>query len=195
MEKQKFKLEKFKLVSGGGAEVHWEEEYVDGVETFNDKDTKKSGMIPVKELTDILLEMKAMFARAYDYSFIREVISNPDFEASKTQAGMAEKYYQEILKKITITGVTISGVGEKRGCIITATFTAPNNSKRGLATEMIKFNFQKYSFEEELERLCNELEGQAYEYVFNKKRAKVTQTSLFGGEDELETAGAEKEEN
>jgi hypothetical protein len=194
MDQSKFKLEKFKLIQGGGAETNWEEEEVDGEETFYEKFKKTSTKVHHPDLMNVLNQMKPMFAKAYDYSFIRDIIINDEFHASKKQAEIAESTYQEILKKINITGISVSGIGQKRGCIITATYTSPTGKKRGIVTEIINFNLQKYGFEDEFERLINDLEEEVYEFVFNNKRAKLVQGDLFQGQDGKAAAAGEEVE-
>jgi hypothetical protein len=180
MTESQFTLEKFKLIQGGGVEIHWEEESGDSNETFYDKDSKKSAKIPHPDVFNILNQMKPMFAKAYDYSFIRDIILRKEFLATHEQAEIAENTYQEILKKISITGISVSGKGEKKACVITATYVSPTGKKRGVATEPIKFGLQKYGFEDELDRLMNDLESESYEFLVNNKKASVSMGSLFG---------------
>jgi hypothetical protein len=179
MSRENFKLLKFKLIQGGGAEIHYDMEEVDGYETFYDKVTYQTGKVIHPDLMNVLNQMKPMFAKAYDYSFIRDIILKAEFGATQDQAVIAENTYQEILKKINMTGAAMSGSKDKKGCIITATYISPTGKKRGVVTERIGFNLQKYGFEEELERLFDDLEEEAFSFIFENKRAKITQGSLF----------------
>jgi hypothetical protein len=181
MDQSKFKLESFKLIQGGGAEIHYQDEFVDGDETFYDKHKLITAKVHHPDLMNILNQMKSMFAKAFDYSFMRDIILKPEFKANKSQAEIAESTYQEILKKIDISGIQTSGKGDKRGCVINAKFTSPTGKKRKkeVPTEFINFSTQKYGFEDELDRLVNDLEDEVYEFIFNNKRAKAVQGDLF----------------
>jgi hypothetical protein len=179
MSRENFKLLKFKLIQGGGAEIHFEEEITDGDETFYDKYTMQTAKVIHPDLMIILNQMKPMFAKSYDYSFIRDIIMKAEFGATQDQAVIAENTYQEILKKINMTGIAMSGSKDKKGVIITATYVSPTGKKRGVSTERITFNLQKYGFEDELERLFDDLEEEVYGFIYENKRAKITQGSLF----------------
>jgi hypothetical protein len=185
MDQSKFKLESFKLIQGGGAEIHYQDEFVDGDETFYDKHKLTTAKVHHPNLMNILNQMKSMFAKAFDYSFMRDIILKPEFKANKSQTEIAENTYQEILKKIDISGVQTSGKGDKRGCVINAKFTSPTGKKRKkeVPTEFINFSTQKYGFEDELDRLVSDLEDEVYEFIFNNKRAKAVQGDLFQGQE------------
>jgi hypothetical protein len=187
MSRENFKLLNFKLIQGGGAQIHYEMEEVDGDETFYDKVTYQTGKVIHPDLMIVLNQMKPMFAKSYDYSFIRDIILKVEFGATQDQAVIAENTYQEILKKINMTGAAMSGSKGKKGCVITATYVSPTGKKRGVVTERIGFNLQKYGFEDELERLFDDLEGEAFNLIFENKRAKITQGSLFKTEGDTPT--------
>jgi hypothetical protein len=184
--REQFKLEKFKLISGDGMEVHFEtDEDING-QLFYDKHHITSPKTPHKDFTDKIKELKPMFAKAFDFSYIRDLVSNPSFESTKEQKVLADKTYDEILKKITITGVTVSCKADKdgkkdanRGCVIMATFTFLSGKKQGLVTERIKYGTKKYGFEETLETMLYDFEDEAYAYVYDNKMAVIDGTLPF----------------
>jgi len=169
-----FKLEKVKTIKGGGLEISYEVEDVIGSEAYHDKDNKKSTKVPHPDLTSQLNLLIPMLARVYHFTFIRDVISDSEFKAKPEQSRFAEKALQEIMERIKVTGVAISGQDENKGIIITGTFNCDQvNIKTAINSHRIKFNSTTYGFEEGLEEIVTKLTDEVFEYLFEGKQAQL----------------------
>jgi hypothetical protein len=172
--RKQFTLEKVKSVKGGGLEISYEVEDVIGQETYHDKDNKKSTKVPHPDLTSQLNLLVPMLARIYHFTFIRDVISNAEFKAKPEQSRFAEKALQEIMERIKVTGVAVSGQDENKGIIITGTFNGDQlNMKMAINSHRIKFNSITYGFEDGLEEIITKLTDEVFEYLFGGKQAQL----------------------
>lgn len=186
---ERFFLNKVKLISGnGGIEANFETEDVVGSEIYHDSGHEKSTKIPHPDLLKIFEQLKPMVARIYHFTFIREIIMAEDFKAKPEQARIAERALQEILGKINVIGISLSGSDDKAGVILTASFTADNNMKMAINTHRIKFTDTKYGFEEDLGELIKKLKEEVYNYIFEGKKAQleIFTSQQMGGEPEEE---------
>jgi hypothetical protein len=178
-DRSSFDLEKVKVIKGGGLEISYEVEDMIGSEAYRDKDTKKSTKQPHPDLTQQLRLLIPMLARVYHFTFIREVINEPEFKAKPEQARFAERALQAIMEKITVTGVSVSGMDEHRGIIIMGTFNGDVlNVRMSINSHRIKFNSTTYGFKEGLEEIITKLTSEVYEYLFENKQAQLT---MFDG--------------
>ena len=183
-----FKLRKVKLIKNGGLEVDYTTSETsgntpEGAAVYEIGHVEKSTKLPHPDLTEKLLLMKPMVARVFSFSFFRQLIQHPDFAATSEQSRIAERMYQEIIGKISITGISISGEDANEGCIITATFlTDVNNNKTAINIPRVKFNSLTFGWEEELQELCQSISQETFEFLFENK---IAEPELMFNDDEV----------
>lgn len=175
-KKESFKLSKVKLVKDGGLDCHFEVEEVLGQEVYTEKYHTESSKDLHPDLASCFNGLKPILARIYHLSFFRDMMQNKDFKATAAQSKYAEKLYQEILAKIAVTGIALSGQDQNEGVIITGTFTADTNQKMAINSHRIRFTDTKYGFEGDLELTVDEIKEEVYSFLFENKRAQL---SLF----------------
>lgn len=203
-KKESFKLSKVKLIKDGGLDCHFEVEEVSGQEVYLEKYHTESSKDLHPDLSSKFLELKPILARIYHLSFFRDIIQKPDFKATAKQSQFAEKFYQEILSRINVTGVAISGQDKNEGIIITGTFKADTNQIMAINSHRIRFVDTKYGFEENLEILVDEIKEEVFAFLFENKRAQLslfdqpeatkTEKIIFDGKAAAAGAGNEKDD-
>lgn len=179
--KSSFKLGKVKLVKDGGLDVVFQVEEQIGQEVYTEKYHTESTKDIHPDLIKAISGMKTIMARVYHMNFFRMLMTNDEFNATPEQSEIAEKLYQEILAKIRITGLSLSGQDANEGVVISGTFTADTNQKMAINSHRIKFTDTKYGFEEDLEITTDEIKEEVYAFLFENKRAQL---SLFGNDDD-----------
>lgn len=188
-----FKLAKVKMIANGGLSASFTVKKAAEGAVYEDDYQMDSTMDIHPDLVDLFNGLKPILARVYHMNFFRSLMSNEDFGATQKQSKIAEELYQEIIKKISIIGVSFKGSDANTGIVITGTFTADTNQKMALNTHLIKFKSNKYGFEEDLEVQIDELKDEVYKYLFENKHAQL---SLFDGveeETEEDVAGADND--
>ena len=190
-----FNLCKVKVVSGGGLDVTFEVEEAIGAEVYRENYHLASSKEIHPDLKKLFDSMKPIMARIYGLSFFRSLLETPDFKATKKQKDLAEEAFSEVMNKITITGVSLSGKDDNVGVVITGTFTEDSNQKMAINSIRMKFSDERYGFEEEMEGIIGEIEREVYAFLFKNKKAQLT---LFDEHGEpygtQEFNGAEPEE-
>lgn len=174
--KKNFKLSKVKRIKNGGLDIHYTIEETEGSEVFNPKIHLEHPKDFHPDLTDKLGKLKPILARIYHLTFFTELMGLNEFEATQEQEEIAMKLECEIMDKITVNGVTFSGSDKNRGIVISGSFTADTNQAMPINSHNLKFSSTRYGFEEEVERICEELKDEVYAYVYENKRAQM---SLF----------------
>ena len=112
-------------------------------------------------------------ARVYHLSFFRSLLETPDFKATKKQQELAENAFSEVLAKLDVTGVSLSGKDDNVGVVLTGTFTADSNQKMAINSHRMKFKDERYGFEEEMETIIGDIEREVYAFLFKNKRAQL----------------------
>lgn len=179
--KSAFTLSKVKLMKDGGLDCHFEIEQKCGEEIYNEKYHTESAKDVHPDLRACFDKLKPVLARVYHMSFFRTLLDSPDFGASKLQQEFAETAFAEIMQKINVTGVALSGSDENVGFVISGTFTADSNQKMAINSHRMKFKDTRYGFEQECEEIIATLEEEAYAFLYEGKKAQL---ELFSGEEE-----------
>lgn len=175
-----FNLSKVKVISGGGLDVTFEVEEAIGAEIYRENYHLASSKEIHPDLQKLFNQLKPIMARVYHLSFFRTLLDTPDFKATKKQREIAETAFSEIMNKITVTGVSLSGKDDNVGVVITGTFTADSNQKMAINSHRMKFNDERYGFEEELEEIIGDIEREVYAFLFKNKKAQLTLFDEFG---------------
>lgn len=179
--KESFKLSKVKLVKDGGLDCHFQVDETIGQEVYQEKYHTESAKDLHPDLASCFNSLHPILARVYHMNFFRALMGNEDFEATAEQSAIAEKMYQEILQKIKVTEIRLSGSNENEGVVLIGSLKG--NSAKGLSmvSEKINFSDSFYGFEEDLEITIDEIKDEVYSFLFEGKRAQL---SLFGEETE-----------
>lgn len=175
-----FKLSKVKVISGGGLDVHFEVEEVIGAEVYNENYHLASSKEIHPDLQKLFDSLKPIMARVYHLSFFRSLLATPDFKATKQQKELAENAFKEVVDKLKVTGLALSGKDDNVGVILTGTFTADTNQKMAINSHRMKFSEEKYGFEEELEAIVGDIETEVYAFLFKNKRQQLELFDEFG---------------
>lgn len=168
-ERSRFKLEKIKLISGGGVQVKFEKQQVIGSDTYVNTEDLKSSKQPHPDLIALIEEMQEMVAKIFGFISVRSLVSDKKFNGDKIQQKFINAWVEEMISRINVTGVSISGSENTRGAIITATYQVDNKQKVAMNTPRILFSAESRGFEQRLGELVNELEDEAYKFCFGNK--------------------------
>lgn len=179
-EKKAFSLSKVKVINGGGLDVHFEVEEACGAEVYRENYHLTSGKEIHPDLQKLFDKLKPIMARVYHLSFFRSLMETPDFKATKKQKELAEEAFKEVIDKLRVTGVSLSGKDDNVGVVLTGTFTADSNQKMPINSHRMKFNSERYGFEEEMEEIVGEIESEVYEFLFNGKKSQLEIFDEFG---------------
>ena len=175
-----FSLSKVKVISGGGLDVNFEVEEAIGAEVYRENYHLASSKEIHPDLQKLFDRLKPIMARVYHLSFFRTLLDTPDFKATKKQKELAEIAFKEITNKISVTGVSLSGKDDNVGVVITGAFTADSNQKMAINSHRMKFNDERYGFEEELEEIVGDIDREVYAFLFKNKKAQLTLFDEFG---------------
>jgi|SRR3972149_1800566 len=169
--KEKFKLEKVKLISGGGMAVKFQVEEVIGAESYRSGQDITSSKEPHPDLTDRLRQLREMVAQVFCYSIVKTIVSKDQFKADKAQKAIIDDYFETMVARVNVTGFSVSGEENKRGVVITSTFTVDNNQKVAMNTPRILLSAESRGFEEQLSNLVDDIEAEVYAFVYENKVA------------------------
>lgn len=172
-KKENFSFDKVKLLKDGGLDVKFDTEEAEKNEVYRDKNHIESSRDVHPDLREKFDELKIIVARVFHLTFFSVLVENKFFNADKGQKKIAQKMEDELLKKIDVTGISLSGSDKNKGVVITATITADTNQKMAINTHRMNFSGTKYGFEEQLEQIVDEIRGKVYEFLFNNKRQQL----------------------
>ena len=149
-------LNKVKTLKGGGLEVQWNhtESPKDSEEVFNNKDTSERSKPIHPDLRELLDSLVPMVARCFDYDKLKD----------------EEK--EMVQDRIEITGVSMGGSGDSSGATITFKKASLSGKVKGLSTEFMTFTQNVFGFEEELEKVCEKIKKEVFEYLYENKTAE-----------------------
>lgn len=181
-DEKAFALSKVKTISDGGLDVHFEIEEACGAEIYRENYHLCSTKEIHPDLQKLFDKLKPIMARVYHLSFFRSLLETPDFKATKKQCKLAELAFSGVLKKLNVTGISLSGKDDNVGIVLTGTFTADSNQKMAINSHRMKFKDSRYGFEEEMEEIIGEIEFEVYAFLFKGKKAQL---ELF--QDDTET--------
>ena len=169
-----FALNKVKVIPGGGLDVTFEVEETCGAEIYRENYHLSSTKEIHPDLKKLFDRLKQIMARVYHLSFFRSLMETPEFKATKNQRELAENAFTEVLERLNVTGVSLSGKDENVGVVLTGTFTADSNQKIAINSHRMKFSDIRYGFEEEMESIIGDIKSEVYAFLFKNKKAQLT---------------------
>ena len=102
-----------------------------------------------------------------------------DFKANKKQNETARNFADELLQKIEVRGISLSGQDDNVGVVVTGLLEVFAGQKTAIISPRIKFSNINYGCEEELEDIISRIETEVYAFLFKGKKAQL---ELFGAD-------------
>lgn len=178
VERKDFELSKIKLVKNGGVDlIYTVKENIDG-EIYHEKYHKQSLKDAHPDLINKMNELKPILARVYHLSFFKTILETEEFNSSDKQREIASDAFDEILKKIRISQLSISGKDQNMGVVISGGMIAETNQVMAMNTHHLKLEQIKYGFEEELSEIVNDIINESFEFIYENKRSQIIQLEL-----------------
>lgn len=172
-----FTLTKVKLIKDGGLDVHYEVIEQVGNETYSNHYHVESGKDVHPDLRNCFKRLTPIMGRIFNITSFLSLVESKEFDATEQQEANAREFAEECLNNIEVRGISLSGQGDNVGIVLTGLFTVSNNQKTAINSPRLKFNTETFGFEEELENIAREIEGEVYEFLFKGKKAQL---ELFG---------------
>jgi hypothetical protein len=172
-QKRNLILKKLKLVSGGGLKCDYGEDIIIGDITHYIANNLKLTFEPRPILHESLNNLKPVVVEVLGYTKFLTLVQTKEFMSTPLQKGMTERTLKIIEEGIRITGISLSGEGDKEGVVITYGLTAHNGQLIGGSTPKLFFNVSTHGFEEELENNVAVIIDEMYEYIVNKQYAQL----------------------
>lgn len=178
-KENQFVLSKVKLLKDGGIDVHYEVTEVIATESYTNQYHVTSAKDIHPDLQSLFDDLAPIMGRVFNITSFLSMVETPEFKATKNQKETAEEFADECLKNIEVRGVSLSGKGDNIGVVLTGLFTTANGQKTAINSPRMKYNTEYFGFEEELERIVNEIEDEVYAFLFKGKKAQL---ELFDGD-------------
>ena len=188
-----FNLSKVKLLPKGGIQAEYQvTQTVDGENSLIDRnETCTRDVHP--DLLGLFDDLRNIVGRVFNITSFLTLFDTDEMKLNDAKKMIARKFADELLQKIDVRGISWSGTGENVGVIITSVFETPNGLKTCINTPRIKMAQISFGFEEELEKIVEEVKKEVYAYLFKGKQAQL---SLFGAPaDASESNEPETEDN
>lgn len=173
ISKDNFELNKCKLLKTGGIESDTDFTVAtDG--SFNKINrTEKNPITAHPDLENAIRGLKDFLLISCGYMIGRTVVNSADFKATKAQKEAIEKQIAIFTDKTNVTGISISGEDKTEGVIIMGKIKAENGSNIAINSPRMRFGVTTYGFEEELQKECDLITDEVYEYLYNSKKAQL----------------------
>lgn len=88
------------------------------------------------------------------------------------QKKKVEEQMESLYSTVEVTGISIGGSDQLRGCVISGKILSFNKSKQAMNSPRITFSSEKIGFEAEVEGCCELIEREVYKYLFDGKKAQ-----------------------
>ena len=175
-----FNLSKVKLLPKGGIQAEYQvTQTVDGENSLIDRnETCTRDVHP--DLLGLFDDLRNIVGRVFNITSFLTLFDTDEMKLTDAKKMIARKFADELLGKIEVRGISWSGTDDNVGVIITSVFETPNGLKTCINTPRIKMAQISFGFEEELEKIVEEVKKEVYAYLFKGKQAQL---SLFGGPD------------
>ena len=190
-----FALSKVKCIKDGGLDVHFEVTETIGEEVYTEKYHMESAKDIHPDLRKCFKDLRPIMARIFNLTSFLTLIATPEFAANETQQKAGDDFAKELMEKIEVRGISLSGKDDNVGVVLTGLFTVINNQKTAINSPRLKFSNVVYGFEEELEEIIAEIEKEVYAFLFLGKKAELELFNAAGGPSQSMTTGPTKPRN
>ena len=174
-----FALSKVKIVKDGGLDVHFEVTETIGNESYTNKYHVESAKDIHPDLRGCFKELRPIMGRIFNLTSFLSMVETDDFKANKKQNETARNFADELLQKIEVRGISLSGQDDNVGVVVTGLLEVLAGQKTAIISPRIKFSNINYGFEEELEDIISRIETEVYAFLFKGKKAQL---ELFGAD-------------
>jgi len=185
-----FALSKVKIVKDGGLDVHFEVTEVINEESYINKYHVESAKDIHPDLRNCFKELMPIVGRIFNVTSFLTMIEADEFKASANQEKASRNFAKELIEKIEVRGISLSGNDDNVAVIITSVLEVLKGQKVCINSPRIKFSNDNYGFEEELEDIILRIEQEAYQFLFKGKKAQL---ELFGSSPVIKKGEKEEE--
>jgi hypothetical protein len=168
-----FFLKKLTRLGGDGLHLEYESQVIEESTTFTNNEKSNFTVPPHEDLLTKVRALNPFLCEIFGFEDTYKIVKHPDFKASKPQIDKAQKSYINKCSEVEITGFSISGFSDKRTVIISGKFTIQKLGTIAIQTPKIKLSNNLFGWEEEVEKLIDDLQHETYEYLFNAKRDQM----------------------
>lgn len=172
-----FTLTKVKLIKDGGLDVHYDVAESAGSDVYVNRYHVECLKDIHPDLDKLFKRMRPIMARLFNVTSFLSMVESGDFKANEKQKIYARNFADEATGNVEVRGISLSGSGDSVGVVLTGLFTFMNGQKAAINSPRIKFDQISFGFEEELEKICEEIEQEVYAFLFKGKKAQL---ELFG---------------
>lgn len=173
-----FALSKVKILKNGGLDVHYEVTEIKGSEAYTTKYHVECTRDIHPDLRALFVELRPIMGRVFNITSFLSMVESDEFKATKKQNQAARDFAGLCLDNIEVRGVSLSGMDENLGCVLTGLFTVSNDQKTAINSPRLRLSSEVFGFEEKLEEIVGEIEREVYAFLFKGKQAEMT---LFDG--------------
>jgi len=167
-----FTLSKVKIVKDGGLDVHFEVTEVINEESYINKYHVESAKDIHPDLRGCFKELIPIVGRIFNVTSFLTMIEADEFKATTNQEKASRSFAKELLDKIEVRGISLSGNDDNVAVIITSVLEVLKGQKVAINSPRIKFSNDNYGFEEELEDIILRIEQETYQFLFKGKKAQ-----------------------
>jgi hypothetical protein len=172
-----FTLKKAKI-SKSEVEVDFEENRVIDGKAHVITHNVKAKYIPHPDLIEYRDKLRTYLVNAYSLNLGYDLAIK---YLKGEQKQKAEEGMIDLIDKVEVTGISIGGENQLRGCVVSGKIESNNKSKCAMNTPRIVFSSEKLGFEKDVEGVVELIEKEVYKYLFDGKTAEP---SLFDASDE-----------
>jgi len=127
---------------------------------------------PHEDLTSPLLKLKDALASCHGHKLIETLVMSTEFKATPAQKKSVELALESELMDIKVSGISISGQDQNRGCVISGSYDGQAiNSKR---IKLSPTSQMTLGFEDVVNEACDLIIDEAFKYLYEQKRGEVT---------------------
>lgn len=148
-------------------EASYLQNIVDKDESWKAKHDIEVPMLPHPDMLNMMDDFKRMLAYQHGLTLLESVVNTTQFNASAAQKKFIDQAIEEMLTDVKVTGFSLSGENLDK-VVITGSY-------EGLAINGRKFSVEEESlgFEEQAKDLILKISDEAFEFIFNGKRAQL----------------------
>lgn len=175
MEKKNFNLSKVKLLPKGGLTAEYQlTENVGGELSVTDyKATYTRDVHP--DMSGAFQDLRIIVARVFGMTSFLSFMASEKLPKDKIEN--AKKFAEELMDRIDVRGISLSGSDDDPAVIITSVYEVENGQKSAMNTPRIRMANISFGFEEQLDTIIEQIKEEVFAYLFEGKQAQL---SLFG---------------
>lgn len=164
-KKESFKLSETKSLDRASVDFKATINVPDGASTYEIPVGGKWPIIPHPDLLALFDRLKPRLASSFGYTLFQAFVEGKNFNGSKEQKKYAERFTEEMLAKIKVTGISFSGK-EKNGIVIKGTYDGSS-----INTKSLYFTNKEYG--EELREIADGIIDEMFAYAYEDKKAQL----------------------